>query len=53
MNAVVFADTGAVAVEHVPDAVLVTHHGGLDDAPRCYQAFDQHADGVIKAVLRR
>ena len=32
--------------------VVVTHHGRLDDAPRLYQAFDQRADGVIKAVLR-
>jgi glutathione-independent formaldehyde dehydrogenase len=32
-------------------AVIVTHHGGLDDAPALYQAFDQRADGVIKAVL--
>lgn len=34
-----------------PSAV-VTHHRGLDDAPGSYQAFDQRADGVIKAVLR-
>ena len=34
-----------------PSAV-VTHHGRLDDAPQLYQAFDQRADGVIKAVLR-
>ncbi len=33
-------------------ATIVTHHGGLDDAPALYQAFDQRADGVIKAVLR-
>jgi glutathione-independent formaldehyde dehydrogenase len=32
--------------------VVVTHHGRLDDAPGLYQAFDQRADGVIKAVLR-
>jgi glutathione-independent formaldehyde dehydrogenase len=32
-------------------APIVTHHGGLDDAPALYQAFDQRADGVIKAVL--
>jgi threonine dehydrogenase-like Zn-dependent dehydrogenase len=32
-------------------AALVTHHGGLDDAPALFQAFDQRADGVIKAVL--
>ena len=32
-------------------AAIVTHHGGLDDAPALYQAFDQRADGVIKAVL--
>jgi glutathione-independent formaldehyde dehydrogenase len=31
---------------------IVTHHGGLDDAPGLYRAFDQRADGVIKAVLR-
>jgi glutathione-independent formaldehyde dehydrogenase len=30
---------------------IVTHHGGLDDAPALYQAFDRRADGVIKAVL--
>jgi glutathione-independent formaldehyde dehydrogenase len=34
-----------------PGAV-VTHHGGLDDAPGLYRAFDRRADGVIKAVLR-
>ncbi|MER6943978.1 glutathione-independent formaldehyde dehydrogenase [Nonomuraea sp. NPDC000554] len=32
--------------------VVVTHHGRLDDAPELYRAFDQRADGVIKAVLR-
>jgi glutathione-independent formaldehyde dehydrogenase len=32
--------------------VVVTHHGGLDDAPGLYQAFDQRTDGVVKAVLR-
>jgi glutathione-independent formaldehyde dehydrogenase len=32
--------------------VVVTHHGGLDDAPRLYEAFDRRADGVVKAVLR-
>jgi glutathione-independent formaldehyde dehydrogenase len=32
--------------------VIVTHHGGLDDAPDLYRAFDGRADGVIKAVLR-
>jgi glutathione-independent formaldehyde dehydrogenase len=32
-------------------AAIVTHHGPLDDAPALYQAFDQRADGVIKAVL--
>ena len=32
-------------------AAIVTHHGSLDDAPALYQAFDQRADGVIKAVL--
>ena len=34
-----------------PGAV-VTHHGGLDDAPEFYRGFDQRADGIIKAVLR-
>lgn len=33
-------------------SVVVTDHGGLDDAPELYRAFDQRADGVIKAVLR-
>jgi glutathione-independent formaldehyde dehydrogenase len=32
--------------------VIVTHHGGLDDAPDLYRTFDGRADGVIKAVLR-
>jgi threonine dehydrogenase-like Zn-dependent dehydrogenase len=32
--------------------VVVTHHGGLDDAPALYSAFDRRADGVVKAVLR-
>jgi glutathione-independent formaldehyde dehydrogenase len=32
--------------------VVVTHHGRLDNAPQLYRAFDQRADGVIKAVLR-
>ena len=31
---------------------VVTHHGGLEDAPRFFSEFDQRADGVIKAVLR-
>jgi threonine dehydrogenase-like Zn-dependent dehydrogenase len=30
---------------------LSAHHGALDDAPDVYRAFDQHADGVTKAVL--
>jgi glutathione-independent formaldehyde dehydrogenase len=29
----------------------VTHHGGLDDAPRFFDAFDRRAEGIIKAVL--
>jgi glutathione-independent formaldehyde dehydrogenase len=33
-------------------SVVVTHHGGLEDAPGFFAAFDQRADGVIKAVLR-
>jgi glutathione-independent formaldehyde dehydrogenase len=33
-------------------SVIVTHHGGLDDAPGFFRAFDKRADGVIKAVLR-
>jgi glutathione-independent formaldehyde dehydrogenase len=32
-------------------ASIVTHHGRLDDAPALFEAFDQRADGVIKAVL--
>jgi glutathione-independent formaldehyde dehydrogenase len=32
--------------------VIVTHHGGLDDAPGFFRAFDERADGVIKAVLQ-
>jgi glutathione-independent formaldehyde dehydrogenase len=32
-------------------SVIVTHHGRLDDAPDLYRAFDERADGVIKAVL--
>lgn len=31
---------------------IVSHHGGLADAPGFYDAFDRRADGVIKAVLR-
>ncbi|HLI39992.1 MAG TPA: glutathione-independent formaldehyde dehydrogenase [Streptosporangiaceae bacterium] len=31
---------------------IVSHHGGLADAPRLYRLFDQRADGVVKAVLR-
>jgi glutathione-independent formaldehyde dehydrogenase len=31
---------------------IVTHHGGLDDAPGLYAGFDERRDGVIKAVLR-
>ena len=30
---------------------VVTHHGPLDEAPAFYRAFDQRADGIIKAVL--
>ncbi len=33
-------------------SVIVTHHGGLDDAPGFFRAFDERADGVIKAVLQ-
>jgi glutathione-independent formaldehyde dehydrogenase len=33
-----------------PSAV-VSHHGRLDDAPQLYRAFDQRAEGGIKAVL--
>lgn len=33
-------------------SVVVPHHGGLDDTPTLYGAFDRRADGVIKAVLR-
>ncbi|HWG62730.1 MAG TPA: glutathione-independent formaldehyde dehydrogenase [Streptosporangiaceae bacterium] len=32
--------------------IIVTHHGGLPDAPDLFRAFDARADGVIKAVLR-
>ena len=32
--------------------MIVTHHGRLDDAPRLFRAFDDRAEGVIKAVLR-
>ncbi len=31
---------------------IVTHHGGLDDAPSLYDRFDRRVDGVVKAVLR-
>lgn len=31
---------------------IITHHGGLEDAPRLFRDFDARADGVIKAVLR-
>jgi glutathione-independent formaldehyde dehydrogenase len=31
---------------------VITHHGGLEDAPTFFTEFDQRADGVIKAVLR-
>lgn len=31
--------------------VIVTHHGGLQDAPDVYRRFDRREDGVIKAVL--
>jgi glutathione-independent formaldehyde dehydrogenase len=30
---------------------IVTHHGGLADAPELYREFDRRAGGVIKAVL--
>jgi hypothetical protein len=30
---------------------VVTHHGGLDDAPGLDQRFDRREDGVVKAVL--
>jgi glutathione-independent formaldehyde dehydrogenase len=32
--------------------VIVTHHGGLDDAPGLFTAFDRRAEGIIKAVLQ-
>lgn len=31
---------------------VVTHHGTLDQAPALYEAFDERAGGVVKAVLR-
>ena len=31
---------------------VVTHHGLLADAPGFYDAFDQRAEGMVKAVLR-
>jgi glutathione-independent formaldehyde dehydrogenase len=31
--------------------VIVTHHGGLADAPDLYRRFDRREDGAIKAVL--
>ena len=31
---------------------VVTHHGGLADAPALFTAFDRRENGVIKAVLR-
>jgi glutathione-independent formaldehyde dehydrogenase len=31
---------------------VVTHHGGLDDAPHLFAAFDRRDEGVVKAVLR-
>lgn len=34
-----------------PSAV-VTHHPRLEEAPEVYRAFDQRADGIIKAVFR-
>ena len=58
MKAVVFAGTRSVLLRDMilsgraRPAAIVTHHGSLDDAPALYQAFDQRADGVIKAVLR-
>jgi glutathione-independent formaldehyde dehydrogenase len=30
---------------------VVTHHGPLAEAPAFYAAFDQRADGIVKAVL--
>jgi glutathione-independent formaldehyde dehydrogenase len=30
---------------------VVTHHGPLGEAPAFYRAFDQRADGIVKAVL--
>ena len=30
---------------------VVTHHGPLAEAPTFYRAFDQRADGIVKAVL--
>jgi glutathione-independent formaldehyde dehydrogenase len=31
--------------------VIVTHHGGLDDAPELYRAFGRRENGVVKVVL--
>ena len=31
--------------------LVVTHHGPLAEAPAFYRAFDQRADGIVKAVL--
>jgi glutathione-independent formaldehyde dehydrogenase len=30
---------------------VVTHHGPLAEAPAFYSAFDQRAEGIVKAVL--
>ncbi len=41
-----------VTAKRARPGVVVTHHGGLEDAPGFFAAFDQRRDGVIKAVLR-
>ncbi len=33
-------------------SVVVTHHGGLEDAPSFFEAFDRRTGGVIKAILQ-
>ena len=41
-----------VAAGDLKPSEIVTHRGGLDDAPRLYQTFAQHDDGCLKVVMR-
>ena len=41
-----------IAVGDIDTRHLVTHRGGLEDAPRMYELFKERSDGCVRAVIR-